>query len=64
MVAVVRARGRVPSPVVPVVAAHGSGLGGLRLLLLLVQLLDGLDLLFQLHAAVLEPDLDLPVRQA
>ena len=42
----------------------GGGLCGLRLLLLLVQLLDGLDLLLELHPAVLEPDLDLPLRQA
>lgn len=36
---------------------------GLRLLLLLVQLLDRLDLLLQLHSPVLEPDLDLPLRE-
>ncbi len=32
--------------------------------LLLVQLLDGPQLLLQLHPAVLEPDLDLSLRQA
>ena len=32
--------------------------------LLLVQLLDGPQLLLQLHPAVLEPDLDLPLRKA
>ncbi len=42
----------------------GSRLGRLRLLLLLVELLDGLDLLLELHAPVLEPDLDLPLCQA
>lgn len=36
----------------------------LRLLLLLVQLLDRLNLLLQLHSPILEPDLDLPFRQA
>ena len=36
-------------------------LGRLGLLLLLVQLLDGLDLLFKLHPSVLEPDFDLPL---
>ena len=43
---------------------HGGRLGRLRLLLLLVELLDGLDLLLELHASVLEPDLDLSLRQA
>ena len=46
-----------PSPVV-------RGLRGLGLLLLLVELLDGLDLLFQLHPPVLEPDFDLPFGEA
>ena len=36
-------------------------LGRLGLFLLLVQLLDGLDLLFKLHPSVLEPDFDLPL---
>ena len=53
----------VPVPsVAPVVPAHLGLL--LRHLLLLVQFLDGLDLLLQLHPPVLEPDLDLPLRQA
>ena len=43
---------------------HGGRLGRLRLLLLLVELLDGLDLLLGLHASVLEPDLDLSLCQA
>ena len=51
----------VPTPVVSLVVRR---LGRLRLLLLLVELLDGLDLLLELHPAVLEPDLDLPLRQA
>ena len=51
----------VASAVVSVVVRR---LGRLRLLLLLVELLDGLDLLLELHPAVLEPDLDLPLRQA
>ncbi len=42
----------------------GSRLGRLRLLLLLVELLDGLDLLLELHAPVLEPDLDLSLGEA
>ena len=33
--------------------------GSLSLLLLLIQLFDGLDLLFEFHSTVLEPDLDL-----
>ena len=33
-------------------------------LVLFVELFDGLDLLFELHPAVLEPDLDLALRQA
>ena len=41
-----------------------SGLCSLGLLLLLVELLDGLNLLLQLHPPVLEPDLDLPLGQA
>lgn len=36
----------------------------LRLLLLLVELLDGLDLLLELHPPVLEPDLDLSLCEA
>ena len=36
----------------------------MRLLLLFVQLLDRLYLLLQLHPPILEPDLDLPFRQA
>ena len=47
-------------PVMPGMA----DLRGLGLFLLLVQLLDGLDLLFKLHPAVLEPDFDLPFGQA
>lgn len=43
---------------------RGRCLLRLRLLLLLVELLDGLDLLFQLHPSVLEPDLDLSLCQA
>ena len=50
-----------PAAVVPVVVGR---LGRLRLLLLLVELLDRLDLLLELHPPVLEPDLDLPLRQA
>ena len=46
-------------PVMPGMA----DLRGLGLFLLLVQLLDGLDLLFEFHAPVLEPDLDLTFRQ-
>ena len=49
---------------VVVAAAHGRRLGRLGLLLLLVELLDGLDLLLELHPPVLEPDLDLALRQA
>lgn len=37
---------------------------GLCLLLLFVQLLDGLDLFFELHAAILEPYFYLPLREA
>ena len=40
------------------------GLLGLRLLLLLVQLLDGLDFLLELHSSVLEPDFDLSLGEA
>ena len=50
-----------PAAVVSVLGNHR--LGGLRLLLLLVQLLDGLDLLLELHTPVLEPDLYLALRQ-
>ena len=45
-----------------VLAVVGS-LCGLGLLLLLVQLLDGLDLLLELHSSVLEPDFDLSLRE-
>lgn len=41
-----------------------SSLLGLGLLLLFVQLLDRLDFLLELHPPVLEPDFDLPLRQA
>ena len=51
----------VVAAVVPLVVRR---LGRLRLLLLLVELLDRLDLLLELHPPVLEPDLDLPLRQA
>ena len=52
----------MPVPVTPVVAAHfGLLLGDL---FLLVQLFDGLDLLLEFHPPVLEPDLDLALRQA
>ena len=51
-----------------VLLLSGEGSGGrllsLGLLLLLVELLDRLDLLLQLHPPVLEPDLDLSLRQA
>jgi len=49
----------------PVAAAapHLARLGRLRRLLLLVQLLDGLNLLLQLHPPVLEPNFDLPLRE-
>ena len=47
--------------VVPVVVRR---LGRLRLLLLLVELLDRLDLLLELHPPVLEPDLDLALGEA
>lgn len=40
-----------------------GGLGGLGLLLLLVQLLDGLNLLLELHSSVLEPDFNLALRE-
>lgn len=36
----------------------------LGLFFLFVQFFDGLDLLLQLHAPVLEPDFDLPLREA
>ena len=45
-------------------APHLARLGRLRSLLLLVQLLDGLNLLFELHSSVLKPDLDLSLGQA
>jgi hypothetical protein len=38
--------------------------GCLCLFLLLVELLDGLDLLFELHSSILKPDLDLSLREA
>lgn len=37
---------------------------GLSLFLLLIELLDGLDLLFELHSPILEPDLDLSLGEA
>ena len=42
----------------------GMVLWGLSLFLLLVELLDGLNLLFELHSSVLKPDLDLSLGQA
>lgn len=37
--------------------------GCLSLFFLLIELLDGLDLLFELHSSILKPDLDLSFRQ-
>lgn len=37
--------------------------GRLSLFLLLIELLDGLDLLFELHSSILKPDLDLSLGQ-
>lgn len=60
----------VPLVVPAILLYYGSrrclrrGLLRLRLLLLFVQLLDRLDFLLQLHPSVLEPDLDLSLRQA
>ena len=51
-------------PVVLLLLHDGRRLGRLSLLLLLIQLLDGLDLLLELHPPVLEPDLDLALCQA
>ena len=41
----------------------GALCAALLLLLLFIELFDGLDLLFEFHAPVLEPDLDLTFRQ-
>ena len=40
------------------------GLCRLSLFLLLVELLDGLNLLFELHSSILKPDLDLSLGEA
>ena len=60
---------RPPQPLVAAVVVvrrptHRGRLGRLGLLLLLVELFDGLDLLLELHPPVLEPDLDLALGQA
>ena len=45
-------------------SAHVAGGVTALLALLLVDLFDSAQLLLELHASVLEPDLDLPLRQA
>ena len=54
----------MPSVQVDRMAVSADHFGCLSLFFLLVELLDGLNLLFELHSSILKPDLDLSLGEA
>ena len=54
----------MPSVQVDRMAVSSNHFGCLSLFFLLVELLDGLNLFFELHSSILKPDLDLSLGEA